>query len=80
MPLEAVIHNETYKDYSVEEIEKLYSEKESLEETKELIRINETENLAQIFTDKRYVKKDNLTFSKLYLEVLKQQGFMNHDD
>ncbi len=79
LPHEGVVHNETYQDYSKEAIDKIYSEKEALKETKDLIEENQTENLAQIFTEKRYVKKDNLHFTKVYLDVLKKQGFMNNE-
>lgn len=79
LPIEAIVHNETYHDYSKEDIDRLYAEKESLEETKELIKINETETLAQIFTEKRYTKANNIHFSKDLLDVLKSQGFMNHE-
>ncbi len=77
LPLEAIVHKEVYQDYNEEDINRLYAEKEALESTKELLKINQKEALAQIFTDNRYTKKDNITFSKLLLEVLEQQGYMN---
>jgi len=78
LPLEGVVHYETYKDYSETDIDRIYAEKESLEETKELLKENDKETLAQIFTDNRYKKEDNLHFTKQYLKVLQQQGFMNN--
>jgi len=78
LPINAVVHHEKYKDYSPEDIKKLHNEKDNSEETKQLIEQNKTENLAQIFTEKRYVKKDNLFFSQSFLDVLKEQGFMNN--
>lgn len=77
LPLEAVIHKEIYNDYSPNEIDKLYFDKEKLEQTQKLLEINNKETLAQIFTDNRYTKKDNVMFSKALLEVLEYQGFMN---
>ncbi|WP_198931735.1 NADPH-dependent oxidoreductase [Labilibacter marinus] len=77
LPLEAVVHYESYKDYSDEDISSLYSEKESLESNIQFVKENEKESLAQVFTDVRYKKQDNVTFSKVLLEVLKKQGFMN---
>jgi len=77
LPLKGIIHNEKYNDYSDEQINDIYFEKEALESTKELIKINEKENLAQIFTDNRYKKQDNITFSNLFLEHIRKQGFMN---
>jgi nitroreductase len=79
LPLEGVIHNERYQDYSAEDIDNIYADRESQEKTLELLEINRKETLAQIFTDNRYKKEDNLHFSREFLEVLKMQGFMNHD-
>lgn len=79
LPLNGIVHYEKYKDYSESDINEIYAEKEALEMTKELIEINKTQSLAQIFTDKRYTKKDNVNFSKSYLNVIEKQGFMNND-
>ncbi|MFC2114284.1 NADPH-dependent oxidoreductase [Bacteroidota bacterium] len=79
LPVEAVIHSETYSDYSTEEINNLFSEKEHLELYKEIVRENQVENLAQVFTEKRYTKKDNVFFSNAFLDVIKNQGFMNNE-
>ncbi|WP_430810352.1 MULTISPECIES: NADPH-dependent oxidoreductase [unclassified Carboxylicivirga] len=76
LPLAAVVHPETYQDYSEEHINELYAEKESLEENKAFVAENNKETLAQVFTDVRYKKADNEHFSKVLLQVLKQQGFM----
>jgi len=79
LPLEAVVHSEVYHDYSKEDIDRLYAEKEAMESTLQLLEENKTETLAQIFTEKRYTKKDNLHFSNVWMEVLKKQGFMSHE-
>ena len=79
LPLEAVVHQEKYKDYDAADIDRMYAEKEGLELTKQLLEENQKETLAQIFTDNRYTKKDNVTFSKAFLETLEKQGFMNHE-
>ncbi len=79
LPIEAIVHFEKYQDYDDKKIKQLYKEKEELPLTKELIKENNTENLAQVFTEKRYVKKDNLFFSKSFLEFIKKQSFMNND-
>ncbi len=76
LPLEAVIHQETYKDYTPEKISAFYSNKESLPENKAFVEENNKESLAQVFTDVRYKKDDNEHFSKVLLEVLSKQGFM----
>lgn len=76
LPLEAIIHEETYKDYTPESIDLYYSSKERLEENINFVNINKKETLAQIFTDIRYTKKDNEALSGGLIETLKKQGFI----
>lgn len=76
LPLEAIMHNETYTDYTPESIDRFYAEKEALPENKEFVEINHKQTLAQVFTDCRYTKKDNEAMSAGLLETLKKQGFM----
>ncbi len=77
LPLEAVVHRETYRDYSADDIARLYFTKEQLPENLKFVAENNKTSLAQVFTDVRYKKADNELFSGMLLEVLKQQGFMN---
>jgi nitroreductase len=79
LPAEAVVHYEKYIDYKPQDIDKYYFEKENLDLTKSLLEENQLETLAQIFTEKRYPKKMNVDFSKIFLDVIEKQGFMNHD-
>lgn len=76
LPLEAVIHSERYVDYSIENIEKYYTSKEVREDSQQFVKESNKETLAQVFTDIRYKKADNIYFSKILLQVLKDQGFM----
>ena len=76
LPLDAVVHNESYKDYTSEDIDNYYSAKENLKENKAFVAENDKETLAQVFTDVRYKKADNEHFSKVLLDVLKKQGFL----
>lgn len=78
LPLEAVVHDEQYKDFTAADINRIYADKESLELTLKLLEENHMETLAQVFTEKRYTRKDNVAFSLRYLEVIRQQGFWNH--
>lgn len=78
LPLEAVVHSEKYINYTSNDIDKLYSEKESMDFYRNIVKINEKSTLAQVFTDKRYTQKDNVFFSAKYLEILKNQGFMKN--
>lgn len=80
LPARAVVHQETYQDFSPQEIDQLYSEKENSALTARLIQENQLENLAQIFALKRYNKKDNLHFTRVFLDAISRQGFMNNDD
>jgi nitroreductase len=77
LPLAAVLHNETYHDYSGDEISRYYMLKENREESKKFVAENRKETFAQVFTDVRYKKENNVFFSKTLLQVLKDQGFMN---
>jgi nitroreductase len=76
LPLEAVIHKETYCDYSREDIEKYYRPKEERNDSQQFVNENNKESLAQVFTDIRYKRTDNVYFSEVLLKVLKDQGFM----
>jgi nitroreductase len=76
LPLDAVIHKEFYRDYSGEEIEKYYKEKEGRKDSQQFVTENNKETLAQVFTDIRYNKADNIYFSKILMQVLKAQEFM----
>jgi nitroreductase len=77
LPLEGVIHKETYCDYSKEDIEKYYRPKEDRKDSQQFVNENNKETLAQVFTDIRYKKVDNVYFSEVLLQVLKDQGFMD---
>lgn len=76
LPLEAVVHYETYHDFTAADIDRLYSEKEGSEFYKKFIAENNKETLAQVFTDVRYSKKNNEFFSEKFLAALKEQGFL----
>lgn len=76
LPLAAVVHQESYVDYTPESIDELYGEKEAFEVNKQFVKENNKETLAQVFTDVRYTKKNNEYFSEVLLKVLKDQGFM----
>jgi nitroreductase len=79
LPLESVVHYERYGDYSVDDIDRIYADREALEQTRKLLEVNQKETLAQVFTDNRYKKEDNVHFSREFLDVIRQQGFMNND-
>ncbi len=75
LPIRSILHKETYQDYTSENIDEIYSYKESLPEMKKFVLENAKETLAQVFTDVRYTKTNNEYFSEVFLKVLKNQGF-----
>lgn len=76
LPMGSIVHYEKYRDYSQESLDRIYFERENSDFTKDLLKQNNLETLAQIFTEKRYTKKDNELFSEKYLEVIRKQGFL----
>ena len=78
LPLEAVVHREKYRDYSGSDIDSHYRQKEFMANYQAFVKEHNKETLAQVFTDVRYKKDDNILFSKALLEILTRQGFMNH--
>lgn len=76
LPLDAIIHQETYVDYTPDSIDTLYRDKETLDTNIRFVKENNKETLAQVFTDIRYTKANNEHFSQVFMEVLKQQGFL----
>ncbi len=75
LPANAVIHYESYKDYTKERIDELYRNQEELESSRRFVIENKKENLAQVFTDVRYSKKDSIHFSEKLLGAIRKQGF-----
>lgn len=76
LPHLAYLHSETYRDYSPNELDIIYYFKEQMEENQHFVKINKKENLAQVFTDCRYTRKDNESMSAGLLEALKHQEFL----
>lgn len=76
LPLAAIVHDESYTDFTPASIDTLYAEKEALEVNKQFVRENNKETLAQVFTDVRYTRQNNEHFSKVLMEVLRRQGFL----
>ena len=85
LPLEGVVHFETYKDYSKQSIEKIYKEKEvegmkrylldpSL---KKILEDGKATNLAQVYTKLKYTRDSHLVYSKDVYSCLEEAGFLN---
>lgn len=76
LPLRAIIHEETYHDYTPQAIDDCYAEKEALPANQHFVEINHKETLAQVFTDLRYTRRDNEAMSEGMIDALRQQGFL----
>lgn len=77
LPMDGIVHYEKYRDYTAAEIDELWAEREESALTRRLLEENNLPNLAKIFTERRYVKRDNLAISQSYLALLKERGFFN---
>ena len=85
LPLDGLVHQETYQDYSDERIVEVYREREvkgwerymSYPRLRKLINDSGVENLAQVYTEVKYSRRSHQEFSKKVLNYLKQQDFMN---
>lgn len=75
LPISAIVHQEGYKDYAPADIDRIFAEKESLKENQQFVSENQKENLAQVFTDIRYTKKDMEFFSQKLMDFIRKQGF-----
>lgn len=76
LPLSSILHSETYHDYTPADIDAAYAEKEALPENQEFLKINNKETLAQVYTDIRYTRKDNIAMSEGMMQALRHQGFI----
>ncbi len=76
LPMEAVVHHETYRDFTPAMIDDLYRAREAREDSRQFVAENGKQTLAQVFTDVRYRKADNEHFSARYLEAIRKQGFL----
>lgn len=73
LPVDAVLHIDKYHDYSAEDIDRLYAEKEGREDSAQFVAENGKQTLAQVFTDVRYTKDANEQFSKVLGDFLHAQ-------
>ena len=71
LPLESIIHQEQYHEFSNNEVKEIYHHKASLDVNKAFVKENNKQTLAQVFTDIRYPRETNELFSKKFIEFLK---------
>jgi hypothetical protein len=85
LPLDGLVHYETYQDYNDERITEIYREREvkgwdrymSYPRLRKLIIDSGVENLAQVYTEVKYSRKSHQEFSRRVLNYLKLQNYMN---
>jgi nitroreductase len=83
LPLDGLVHYETYEDHSDERIREIYRERDkagwdrymSIPRLRELIEEAGVENLAQIYTVVKYTRTGHAQYTKTVLDYLRKQGF-----
>ena len=87
LPLDGLIHHETYQPYSDERIAEIYHDREtkgwqrymSAPRLRKLIEESGVENLAQVYSEVKYSRESHQEFSQTVLSYLHAQGFMVND-
>ncbi len=85
LPLSGLVHNETYHDYSDDDIRAIYHQREtrgwerymSYPELRLMIEQSGVRNLAQVYTVVKYTRESHMAFSETVLGYLRQQEFLN---
>jgi len=86
LPLDGLIHHETYQDYSDERILEVYAERElrgwerymNFPRLRRLVEESGVQNLAQLYTTVKYTRESHHEFSQTVLDYLAAQDFMNN--
>ena len=86
LPLNGLVHYETYQDHSDEQIKDIYHQREtdgwqrymSFPELRKMIEESDVKNLAQVYTTLKYTKESHVEFSQTVLHYLEKQGFMHN--
>jgi nitroreductase len=85
LPLDGLVHFETYQEYSDERIREIYHDREvkgwerymAYPELRQLVQEYGAENLAQIYTAVKYTREKHEAFSQTVLDYLESQDFMS---
>ncbi|EQC45255.1 nitroreductase family protein [Bacteriovorax sp. Seq25_V] len=84
LPLNSIVHYETYSNYTDNELDEIYSDKEreglkryrsDTELNKKLNKLG-IENLAQIYTQLKYTEESHIKYSEDLLSYIKEQCFI----
>lgn len=87
LPMDGLVHYETYQDYTDEQITEIYRQREvkgwerymSYPRLRKLIIESGVENLAQVYTEVKYSRQSHQNYSRNLLNYLKEKEFMNHE-
>ncbi len=85
LPLDGLVHDETYHDYSDDRIREIYHQRElrgwerymSFPRLRAMIADSGVQNLAQVYTVVKYTRESHQAFSEAVLSYLREQGFMS---
>jgi nitroreductase len=85
LPLDGLVHDETYHDYSDDRIREIYHQRElrgwerymSFPRLRAMIADSGVQNLAQVYTVVKYTRESHQAFSETVLSYLREQGFMS---
>lgn len=75
LPAEMIIHEETFKPYTDNDIAEAYRSIEERPDSVRYISDNKKTSLAQVFTDVRYTQESSEYFSKVYADFIEKSGF-----
>ena len=87
LPLEGILHQETYQDYSPERAKEIYREKEisgwdrymADDWLREMISKHDVKNLAQVYTIVKYTREEHQEFSQHVLNFITDQNYMENE-
>lgn len=87
LPRHGLVHYEQYCEYSAEEIQQIYKERDEkgwerymdIPKLKEMTEKLGLKNLAQVYTIAKYTKESHHKFSQTVLSYLNRQDFMNNN-
>ncbi len=85
LPLDGLVHYETYEAYSDERIRQIYHEREvagwerymSMPDLRKMVEESGVENLAQLYSTVKYTRESHTKYSKNVLDYLVAQDFLS---